>query len=98
MKQNYMGGQWIIDVDAAGNVVVRARGVKRREGLPVFTTDTEAQASFLVVRHCRLARDGSGVYTLNEPPQSVSDLPRIADMFAETREAMIARGKWADLR
>jgi len=98
MKPNYMGGQWIIDVDAAGNDVVRAQGVKRREGLPVFTTDTEAQASFLVVRHCRLARDGSGIYTLNEPPQSVGDLPRVADMFAETRDTMIARGRWDDLR
>lgn len=98
MSINYMGKSWVLDVDANGNVVVRAQNAKRREGLPVFSTDTEAQASFLVVTHCRLARDGSGIYTLNSPPDSVDDLVKIADMFGKTREKMIAQGAWDDLR
>lgn len=95
---NYMGKPWILDVDAAGNVTVRAQGAKNRGGLPVFSTDTEAQASFLVVTHCKLARDGSGIYTLNRPPQSVDELADVAELFASTRARMVANSKWDDLR
>lgn len=95
---NYMGRPWILDVDANGNVTVRKQGSKRDAGLPVFSTDTEAQARFLVATHCRLARDGSGIYTLNEPPKSVDDLSKVAEMFQATRVRIHAKGKWTDLQ
>lgn len=95
---DYMSKPWILDCDANGNIVVREPGAKRAEGLPVFSTDTKHQAEFLQVTHCRLARDGSGIYTLNDPPRSVDQLADVAEMFAATRERLIVRGKWADLR
>lgn len=85
---------WFLDVCAAGSVHIRQRGKRPRRKtmlLPVFSTDTEYQASMLRVMHCRLARDGSGLYHLNEPPTGIDDLPRIAAMFRASYEAMKAR-------
>jgi len=77
--------RFFIDVDAAGFVTIRERGSKdKRHGLPVFSTDTREEAKALIVRHCKLARDGSGAYRLNDPPKDVEDLGRIRDLFAAT--------------
>lgn len=84
---NVLDRQFFLDVDAAGYVSIRERGSKdKRRGLPVFSTDTREQAKALIVRHCRLARDGSGLYRLNDPPKDVDDLGRITELFRETYE------------
>ncbi len=83
MQKSDLDRQFFLDVDAAGFVFVRERGCgsSPHGALPVFSTDTYEQAKSLIVRHCRLARDGSGLYCLNEPPQSVGDLSRVSDLF-----------------
>jgi hypothetical protein len=74
-----------LDVMASGHVFLRERGAPcTKGGLPVFTTNTMHEAEMLRVRHCRLARDGSGLYQLNEPPVDVADLSRIAELFRES--------------
>ncbi|HZL96045.1 MAG TPA: hypothetical protein VFB99_20475 [Vicinamibacterales bacterium] len=84
MKQA-LGRVWFLDVCANGSVHIRKRGKRIQDGLlPVFSTDTEAQAKTLQVRHCRLARDGSGLYHLNERPSGYEDLEKITAMFALT--------------
>lgn len=77
--------QYFLDVMASGHVFIRERGSLAVQGsLPVFTTDTMKDAEMLRVRHCRLARDGSGLYQLNDPPNGIGDLARIADLFRST--------------
>jgi hypothetical protein len=85
MRANDLERRFLLDVDAAGNVTVRERGKgKSGGGLPVFSTDTHEQAKALIVRHCRLARDGSGLYTLNDPPRAVESLGDVSDLFRTT--------------
>lgn len=75
------------------------RGAQHTAGLPVFSTETKYQAKFLVVTHCKLARDGSGIYTLDQPPpRSLDELDGISELFATTRTRMIELGKWNDLK
>ena len=83
---NYFGRKFVLDVGKDGEVTVREQTTKRRlrDGLPVYSTDTREQATALVVRHCRLARDGSGVYTLNEFDGRVESLPDVSAMFDAT--------------
>jgi hypothetical protein len=76
-----MGRQWFLDVAACGAVQIRERGLPMREGLPVFSTDTREQAESIRTLHCRLERDGSGTYRLNERPADVDDLERVSDLF-----------------
>lgn len=74
-----------LDVMASGHVFLRERGTPcTKGGLPVFTTNTMEEAERLRVLHCRLARDGSGLYQLNEPPVDVHDLNRIAELFRKS--------------
>lgn len=49
--------------------------------LPVFSTKTYDEARMLRTLHCRLARDGSGMYFLNNPPERVEDLDGVTDML-----------------
>ena len=82
MQKSDLDRQFFLDVDRAGFVVVRDRGVGMSHGgLPVFSTDTYDQAMELIVLHCKLASDGSGLYRLNDPPRSVEDLSRVSDLF-----------------
>lgn len=84
MQKNDLGRLVTLWVDAAGCVTARERGSGVDGSLPVFSTDTREQAEALQVRHCRLARDGSGLYFLTDTPRGVEDLSRVSDMFRET--------------
>lgn len=84
MQIGDLGKAFTMWVDAAGCVTIRARGVSKKGALPVFSTDTMGQAEALQIRHCRLARDGSGLYFLNTPPQGVEDLGGISDLLRST--------------
>jgi len=84
--------RFFLDVTADGAVFIRERGHPKMSGaLPTFTTDTHDQALMLQQRHCRRARDGSGIYRLNEPPTDLDALGGITDLFRLTYEAMLAR-------
>lgn len=78
---------YMLDVMASGHVFVRGPGQKPEEGsLPVFSTDTREEAQQMIVRNCKLARDNSGLYRLNdwpaEPPtDSVAALGKVSDLF-----------------
>jgi hypothetical protein len=80
-----LGRNWFLDVDASGAVTIRPKGVlellQPSGGLPVFSTDTLEEAEQLRVLLCWRARDGSGVYFLNDPPKNVEDLSRVAALF-----------------
>ena len=88
LEKDDLSRLFFIDVDAGGNVTIRKRGSKAL-GLPVFSTNQRAVAKKLIVRHCRLARDGSGIYTLNNPPKSVDDLGAVTDLFRATYQELI---------
>lgn len=91
MTTDDMGRRFLIDVDAAGCTTIRERGKgKNTGGLPVFSTDTREEAESLIVRHCRLARDHSGLYFLNDPPHTVADLDRVSELFRATHAAKMA--------
>jgi len=81
MQPNDLGRAFTLWVDAAGCVTVATKGRAVKGSLPVFSTDTHEQANGLRVRFCRLARDGSGLYFLNNPPKEVEDLGAVSDMF-----------------
>lgn len=93
MQKDDLGRQYFVDVDAAGFAFVRERGSGKSPhgALPVFSTDTHEQAKMLIVTHCRLARDGSGLYRLNNPPQSVQDLGEVSDLLRATYAKLAAR-------
>jgi hypothetical protein len=78
--------RFLLDVTKDGAVHVRERGSGSCPygGLPVFSTDTREEAQSLIVRHCKLARDNSGVYHLNEFAGTVEDLSRVTKLFRET--------------
>lgn len=81
--------RFILDVCAHGSVAIRERGHVIGDGrLPVFSTDTYDQAHDLRVLHCRLARDGSGVYFLNNKPNEDGDLGPVVDMFRQSYSRM----------
>lgn len=82
MMREDLGRNFYLDVCANGSVHIREKGHQIEDGLlPVFSTDTHEEAEKLRVRHCRLARDGSGLYFLSVPPQGVEDLGRVSDLF-----------------
>ena len=81
---NHLSRRYLLDVTASGYVFIRKRGdgASPHGGLPVFSTDTEEEAKSLIVRNCRLARDDSGLYRLNEfKEDDVSELDRVTDLF-----------------
>lgn len=91
MTKDDLSRPYLLDVCAAGTVHIRGPGDAKVKGtLPVFSADTEEQAKIIRVTHCRLARDGSGLYALNETPQSIDDLANVSDMFRATRAKLIA--------
>jgi hypothetical protein len=75
--------RFIISVCANGSMHICDKRNNRLESgtLPVFSTNTKAEAEALRVRHCRLARDGSGLYFLNERPANVGALAGVSDML-----------------
>lgn len=82
MLKEDLSRPFLIFVCAAGTVHIVEMGSRPPEGtLPVFSTQTREEAERLRVRHCRLARDGSGLYTLLVPPQSVEEMGAISEMF-----------------
>jgi hypothetical protein len=87
MTKDDLGRRFLLDVCANGSVHIRERGrpISAVDALlPVYSTDTHEEAVTIRVRHCKLARDGSGLYFLNESPRDVSDLARVSDLFRET--------------
>lgn len=80
--------QFFLDVTADGAVFIRERGLPLTAGaLPVFTVDTHDQALMIQVRHCRRAKDGTGIYRLNERPEGLDALERITELFRVTYDA-----------
>lgn len=87
--------RYVIDCCANGSLHIRRRGQRMPQGLlPVFSTDTEEEAKTLRVRHCKLARDGSDLYHLNERPKGIEDLPNVTATLRATYEEMQARRKY----
>jgi len=85
--------RFFLDVTQSGHVFIRERGQKPDGGLPVYTTDTAAEAEQIRVRHCRLARDGSGLYQLNEFGGEIDDLFAIGALFRATHETNQKRAR-----
>lgn len=76
----------LIDACAAGSLHIRDRGAPMVKGtLPVFSTATREEAESLRVFLCRLARDGSGLYFLNERPRSPDDATAVLRAAWERR-------------
>lgn len=90
MQRDDFSRRFFLDVCANGSVAIRERGEPANGRLPVFTTVTHEEASQLRTLHCRLARDGSGSYWLNEPIDDVGDLNNVADLFRKSYERMTA--------
>lgn len=84
MQKGDLGRAVTLWVDAAGCVTAQERGRGIDGSLPVFSTDTREQAEALQVRHCRLTRDGSGLYFLTDTPRGVEDLGKVSDIFRKT--------------
>lgn len=68
LRKDDLGRRFLLDVTRDGAVFVRERGKGPcpHGGLPVFSTDTREEADDLIVHHCKLARNGTGIYRLNE--------------------------------
>lgn len=88
MQIGDLGKAWVLWVDAAGCVTIHAKGHGNAGSLPVFSSDSMTSAESIRVRHCRLARDGSGNYFLNERPKGVEDLGKVSDLFRATAECV----------
>jgi hypothetical protein len=85
MTKDDLSRRFILDVCASGSVAIRERGMVIGDGrLPVFSTDTYDEANELRVLHCRLARDGSGVYFLNDKPDEWAELDPVTEMFRQS--------------
>lgn len=84
MQIGDLGKAFTLWVDAAGCVTVATTGRGVHGSLPVFSVETHDQASALQIRHCRLARDGTGLYFLNDTPRGVDDLGKVSDLFRAT--------------
>lgn len=92
MLPSDLSRKFFLDVTASGHVFIRERGSVRRDGaLPTFSTDTYDEAEQLVLRFCRRARDGSGLYHLNEVPADLDDLGRVSEMFRVAHERRVAQ-------
>lgn len=94
MQPDDLSRRFFLDVCAAGSVHIRESGHPMHRGmrlLPVFSVDTYDAAEMLRVEHCRLARDGSGTYYLNDPPKSVDDLGRVSDLFRASWQRHVTR-------
>lgn len=98
MKHSDLSRRFIISVCANGSMhICDKRNDKLEPGtLPVFSTNTKAEAEALRVRHCRLARDGSGLYFLNERPANWTALAGVSDMLREWWEKRGARENGAN--
>jgi hypothetical protein len=84
--------KFLIDVTADGACFVRQMNEKPQHGgLPMFSTDTREEAESLIVLHCHLARDGSGIYRIN-------NWPRDADIDAIYAAAALFRASYASRR
>lgn len=85
---------YVLTVCANGTVHIKDPGSAPVDGtLPVFSTSTREEAEGLRVLHCKLARDGSGLYFLNEPPKDVDDLGRVSDLFRHSHDRRTVRQK-----
>jgi len=92
MLPSDLSRRFFLDVTASGHVFIRERGSPRRDGsLPSFSTDTYGEAEMLVMRFCRRANDGSGLYFLNEPPADIVALGDVSHMFRVEYECRVAR-------
>jgi hypothetical protein len=92
MLPSDLSRKFFLDVTASGHVFIRERGSHRRDGaLPTFSTDTYDEAEMLVMRFCRRANDGSGLYHLNEVPADLDALGNVSQMFRVEHERRIAR-------
>jgi hypothetical protein len=85
--------RFFLDVTKSGHVFIRRLGGELNGALPVYSTDTAEEAEQIRVRHCHLARDGSGLYQLNEFSGDVADLLAVGVMFRVTHEANRKRAK-----
>lgn len=85
MLKTDLGRAYQLTVAASGHVFVNRAGSALEPGaLPVFSTDTHEEALALVVRHCRRANDGSGLYRLTNwiNGRDVNDaLDEVSDLF-----------------
>jgi hypothetical protein len=93
MTKDDLGREYFIDVTKDGACFVRQRGTGPcpHGGLPVYSTTTKEEAKNIIVRLCRLERDGSGIYRLNNPPSSVDDLGHVSDLFRASHATIIPR-------
>lgn len=82
--------KFLLDVTADGSVFVRERGNGSRYpgSLPVFSTNTREQADSLVIRHARRAKDGSGIYRLNDFRSDLDSLDEWAETFRVSLETL----------
>lgn len=96
MNTDDLSRRFSLDVTPDGALFIRKRGEKIHTGaLPVFSVDTYDDADSLRTLHCRLARDGSGVYRLNTPPETLTGLYAWTDKLRASYDAMLARRKLA---
>lgn len=97
LKKDDLSRQFFLDVTKSGHVFIREKGSGRSstDGLPVFSTDTHEQAAMIRVHFCRLARDRSELYRLNEclgdAELELPDLDAIAQRFAAHYERQVER-------
>ena len=91
-KQDF-SRRFFLDVFACGAVQIRERGKRADGGLPVFSTDTHAQAQSLRTLYCGLERDGSGTYRLNPSirPADVDGLNTVSDLFRSAYARLTAK-------
>lgn len=65
---DHLARRWLIDLWANGAVTIRHRDDRTEDGepggLPVWSTDTKAEAQALLVRHCKLSRQDHRTYFL----------------------------------
>ncbi len=92
-KTNDLDRAVLLDVSADGAVLARPRKSKMPQGyLPFFSTDTQKEAEQLIVFHCRLARDSSGIYRINDFKVGVyEEIDRAATLFRAQYERVLAR-------
>jgi hypothetical protein len=84
-----LGRRFLIDLAQSGHLFVRERGQARHEGLlPVFSTTTRKETEMLLTRHCRLARDGSGLYCLNDFSGEADDIGKVTDLLRSTYDVL----------
>lgn len=83
--------RFLLDVWKNGAVTIRPRKAAAGGGLPVFSTETEAQALQLQVHFCRLSRMDNATYFLNNFGGRLEDLPRVRAMFAAHYAKILAR-------